>query len=168
VDKEVNSPGLTVWCGLSYRGLIGLFFFWRNSYWPCVPQYVLDIHFTYHSSAVWEWAILVSARWRTPHCHWDVRSYLNETLPAQCMGWRGSVEYSPCSPDLTPLDSCLWGSLKDLVCLRKPPTLEKLQEEIETLCAAIPLDTLATVAYALVCWIQKCWQANGGHFERLF
>jgi hypothetical protein len=27
VDKEVNSPGLTVWCGLSYRGLIGLFFF---------------------------------------------------------------------------------------------------------------------------------------------
>jgi len=27
VEKEVNLPGLKVWCGLSLRGLIGPFFF---------------------------------------------------------------------------------------------------------------------------------------------
>jgi hypothetical protein len=142
--------------------------FWRNSYWPCVPQHVWDIHFTCHSTRLWEWAILLSARCHTPHYHRDVRSYVNETLPGQWIWWRGSVEYPPCSPDLTRLNLCLWGSLKDVVYLRKQLTLETLQEEIETSCASIPVDTLATGAHALVCWIQKCLQANGGHFEHLF
>jgi hypothetical protein len=30
------------------------------------------------------------------------------------------------------------------------------------------VDTSATVAHALVRWIQKCPQANGGDFEHLF
>jgi hypothetical protein len=50
-------------------------------------------------------AILLSARWRTT----TVRSYLDETLPGQRIGRRGSVEYPPRSPDLTPLDFYLWG-----------------------------------------------------------
>ena len=30
VEKEVNLPGLNIWCGLSVRGLIGPFFFEGN------------------------------------------------------------------------------------------------------------------------------------------
>jgi hypothetical protein len=71
-----------------------------------------------------------------------------------------SAEYPPLSPHLTSLDFYLWGSLKDLVRRRKPPTLE-------TSSAAIPVDTLATLARALVRRAQKCLQANGGHFECL-
>jgi hypothetical protein len=44
VDKGVNLLGLTVWHGLSYKGLIGLFFF--EGAWPYVTQHSSDIHFT--------------------------------------------------------------------------------------------------------------------------
>jgi hypothetical protein len=42
--------------------------------------------------------------------------------------------------DLTPLDFYLWGTLKDVVYLRKPATLAVLQKEIESVhcrCAAL-------------------------------
>jgi hypothetical protein len=32
VDKTVNLPGLTVWCGVSYRGIVGLYFFTGAEY----------------------------------------------------------------------------------------------------------------------------------------
>jgi hypothetical protein len=83
-----------------------------------------------------------------PHYHRDIRSYLDETPSGQWIGQRASVECS--HANLTPLNYYLWGSLKNVVYHRKPPTLEKLQEEIETSCAAISVDTSATVAHALV------------------
>jgi hypothetical protein len=86
-----------------------------------------------------------------PYYHQDIRSYLNETLPGQWIGGRGSVKYHSCLPDLTPLDFYLWRSLKDVVYCKKPPTLQMLREEIEMSCAAILVDTLATAAHALVC-----------------
>jgi hypothetical protein len=68
-------------------------------------------------------------------------------------------------PDLTGIDFYLWGLLKDVVYRGNPPTLEELREEMETSCTAIPVDTLATVARALVRRIQKWLQINGEHYE---
>ncbi|PNF33829.1 hypothetical protein B7P43_G08609 [Cryptotermes secundus] len=50
-----------------------------------------------------------------PHYHRDVRAYLDDTLPGRWVGRRGAIEYQPRSPDLTPLDFCPWGTLKDEV-----------------------------------------------------
>jgi hypothetical protein len=36
-----------------------------------------------------------------PHYHRDVRCYLNETLPGQWIGRKGSGDYPPRAPDLT-------------------------------------------------------------------
>jgi len=47
---------------------------------------------------------------------------------------------------LTPLDLYIWGTLKDVVYRRKLAKLAVLQEEIETACAAIHVDTLDNVA----------------------
>jgi hypothetical protein len=44
-------------------------------------------------------------------------------VPGQWIGRRGAVEYPPRSPDLTPLDFYLWGTLKDMAYRRKPATL---------------------------------------------
>jgi hypothetical protein len=38
--------------------------------------------------------------------------------------------WPPCSPDLTPCDSYLWGSLKDKVCKSNPHILEELRSNI--------------------------------------
>jgi hypothetical protein len=71
-----------------------------------------------------------------------VRAYLDENLPGQWIGRRGAVEFPPRSPDLTPLDLHLWGTLKDVVYHRKLDTVAVLREEIETAYAAIHVDTL--------------------------
>jgi len=54
-----------------------------------------------------------------PHFHQDVRAYLDKNLPGQWIGRRGAVEFPPRSPDLTPLDFYLWGTLKDVVYRKK-------------------------------------------------
>ena len=68
---------------------------------------------------------------------------------------------------LTPLDLYIWGTLKDVVYRRKLAKLAVLQEEIETACAAIHVDTLDNVAQAVVRRNQKCLDADGNHFEHL-
>ena len=93
--------------------------------------------------------------------------YNRQNLPGQWIGRRGADEFPPCSPDLTPLDFCLWGTLKDVVYCRKPATLAVLWEEIEMACAAIHVDTLVSVAQAVVRRNQKCLDADGNHFEHL-
>jgi hypothetical protein len=65
-----------------------------------------------------------------PHYHRDIISYLDEILPGQWIGQRISVEYPPCSPDLTPFDFYLQGSVKDVVYCRKPLILEMLWEKM--------------------------------------
>jgi hypothetical protein len=69
--------------------------------------------------------------------------------------------------DWTPLNFYLWGTLKVAVYLRKPTTLAVLREEIETVCAAINMDTLVNVDQAVVRRNQKCLDADGNHFEHL-
>ncbi|KDR10798.1 hypothetical protein L798_14924 [Zootermopsis nevadensis] len=80
---------------------------------------------------------------------------------------RGPKKCIPRSPDLTPLNFYLWGTIKDVVYRRKPATAAALREEIEMSCAAIPADTLANVARAVVRRNQKCLDTNGDHFEHL-
>jgi hypothetical protein len=71
------------------------------------------------------------------------------------------------SPDLTPLDFYLWGSLKDDVYRRKPATLDDLRGNIAMSYAAITLDTLQNVVHEAVRRLWQCLDADGGHFEHL-
>jgi len=77
------------------------------------------------------------------------------------------VRVSPRSPDLTPLDFYLWGTLKDVVYCRKLATLAVLREEIEMARAVIHVDTLVNVAQVVVRCNQKCLDADGNHFQHL-
>jgi hypothetical protein len=100
------------WCGLSCRDFIGPFFFegtvtgpmYLNMLWASILP---AIHHHYGNLPVYFQQDGVP-----PHYHQNVRSYLDETLPGQWVGQRGSVEYPPHSPDLPPLDFicvCVWG-----------------------------------------------------------
>jgi hypothetical protein len=61
-----------------------------------------------------------------PHYHRDVRAYLDNISPDRQIGGRGSVEYPPRSPNLTPPDFSLWSDLKDAVYSTKPAPAKKL------------------------------------------
>jgi hypothetical protein len=48
-----------------------------------------------------------------PNFHCEVTVYISHTVPLW-FGW-GPIMWTPWSPDLTPLDFCLWGYMKDAV-----------------------------------------------------
>jgi hypothetical protein len=167
MEKEVNLPGLNIWCGLSLRGLTGPFLFEGT----VTGQVYLDVLHTSILPAIHTLfgndQFYFQQDGAPPHFHQDVRAFLDENLPGQWIGRRGAVEFPPRSPDLTPLDFYLWGTLKDVVYCRKLATLAVLWEEIETVCAAIHVDTLVNVAQVVVCRNQKCLDTGGNHFEHL-
>ena len=81
VSKEVNLPGVNLWCGLSSRGLIGPSFFegtvtgqvyldmLQTSIFPAIRELFGDERFYLQQDGA------------PPHYHQDVRVYLDDTLP---------------------------------------------------------------------------------------
>jgi hypothetical protein len=48
-----------------------------------------------------------------------VHDYLNVNFPGRWVGRGGPIAWPPRSPDLTPLDVFLWGSVKDQVAAKE-------------------------------------------------
>ncbi|UYV85071.1 hypothetical protein LAZ67_X004463 [Cordylochernes scorpioides] len=101
-----------------------------------------------------------------PHYHRDVRAYLNQNLSGQWIGRRGPIEFPARSPDLTPLDFFLWGTVKDVVYKRKPRNLDILWIEIQAVCREISLDVLIRCTESVVTRTQNCIDAAGHQFEQ--
>ena len=167
VDHHVNLPGITVWCGLSSRGLIGPFFFdatmtgpvylnlLQQSVMPSIREDFEQEEFYFQQDGA------------PPHYHRDVRFFLDRILPNRWIGRRGFVEYPPRSPDLTPLDFFLWGYLKDKVYAQKPATVVQLRATIERECTNIPRELFHDVCHSIASRCQQCLEQNGHQFENM-
>uniref|UniRef100_A0A2C9L5J0 Tc1-like transposase DDE domain-containing protein n=1 Tax=Biomphalaria glabrata TaxID=6526 RepID=A0A2C9L5J0_BIOGL len=94
-----------------------------------------------------------------PHYHRDVRAYLDHNVPGQWIGRRGPIEFPARSPDLTPLDFFLWGTVKDVVYKRKLRHLDTLWNEIQAVCAEISVDTLVRCTESVLTRTQQCIDA---------
>ncbi|UYV73871.1 hypothetical protein LAZ67_11001217 [Cordylochernes scorpioides] len=101
-----------------------------------------------------------------PHYHRDVRAYLDKNLSGQWIGRRGPIEFPARSPELTPLDFFLWGTVKDGVYKRKPRNLDILWNEIQAVCREISLDVLIRCTESVVTRTQNCIDAAGHQFEQ--
>ena len=109
VGKAVNLPGVNVWCGLSARSLIGPFFFEGTvsgeAYLEMLRSSILPaVRVLYENSE-----LFCQQDGAPPHYHRDVRAFLDENLQGHWIGRRGTFEFPPCSPDLTPLDFTFGG-----------------------------------------------------------
>jgi hypothetical protein len=112
------------------------------------------------------WALLAvhcSNEGAPPHYHRIVRAYLDDTLPDRWIGRRGAIECPPRSPDFTPLDLYLWGTLKDEVYRQKPAT----RETIEAWRAAMTPDTLTAVVRRPSTLFSHCWSSLRAHNDTL-
>jgi len=63
--------------------------------------------------------------------------HLNLTFPERWIGHSGHVQWPPRSPDLTPLDFCLWGWMKSEVYKEKVNTRDELVTRIMNSAALI-------------------------------
>ena len=122
IEKNVNLPGLTVWCGISSVEIISPYFFdgcvTGKSYLkvlqhfliPCLAHYDNDIMFQQDSAP--------------PHFASVFRDFLDKKFPGRWIGRRGPIEWPARLPNLT------WGVLKDKVYSRNPITLDQLRSLI--------------------------------------
>lgn len=104
-----------------------------------------------------------------PHFAITVRQYLNQHFPDRWLGRGGPVAWPPRSPDLNPLDFCIWGYVKCLVYKQSFNSLEELRQKIidafneikgkQSLCL--------NIRRSLERRYQSCIEMNGGHFEQL-
>ena len=88
-------------------------------------------------------------------------------FPGRWTGRRGSVDWPPRSPDLTPLDFFLWGVLKDRVYAEKPKTIRTLKRTIRDHIRIINNDKelLEKVCRSVKVRFEKCIELKGTHIE---
>ncbi|UYV67491.1 hypothetical protein LAZ67_5000890 [Cordylochernes scorpioides] len=95
-----------------------------------------------------------------------LESVLDKNLSGQWIGRRGPIEFPARSPDLTPLDFFLWGTVKDGVYKCKPRNLDILWNEIQAVCREISLDVLIRCTESVVTRTQNCIDAAGHQIEQ--
>lgn len=102
-----------------------------------------------------------------PHYGVNVRRFLDETFNARWIGRRGTIEWAPRSPDLTPLDFFLWGYLKARVYKTKPQNLDELRTRITNEAALIPREMIRNAVQSFYNRIGYCQEVDGMQFEHL-
>jgi hypothetical protein len=75
--------------------------------------------------------------------------------------------WPPSSPDLTPCDFYLWGSLEDKVYKRNPHTLEELRNNIRREAATISGEELQRVNNNAFRRYMECIRSGGQYFQHL-
>lgn len=123
---------VNVWCGLLYNRLIGPFIlpgrlnaeFYLHFLQEELPQLLEDVplHLRRHLYFQHDGA--------PPHFSRAVSTHLNQQFPGQWIGRGGPHSWPPRSPDLSPLDYCLWGWMKDNVYKKKVNSREELVARI--------------------------------------
>lgn len=95
-----------------------------------------------------------------------VRNLLNTYFPGKWIGRRGTIEWPPRSPDLTPLDFFYWGYLKSKVYETKPNNIEELKQRIVTLSESITPELLQKVSDEVYLRLALCQEKGGYQFEQ--
>lgn len=103
-----------------------------------------------------------------PHFAIVVRNFLNATYNNKWIGRGGPVPWPPRSPDLNPLDFCIWGYLKSLVYSRPTNNVDDLQQRIENECQTVAQNPgiFERIRASFKRRCEACVQMAGGHVEQ--
>jgi hypothetical protein len=95
--------------------------------------------------------------------------HLNDIFTNWWIGGGSTINWPPRSPDLTPLDFCLWGWMKSEVYRRKVDTWDELLDRIMDAIARIKerQDELRRATHHVLTRVAKCIDVDGGIFENL-
>ncbi len=168
IEQELNVPRVVVWGGIWSNGVVGPYFFEGNvtseSYLQMLKNNIipeLEEHSNFQTM-IWQ------QDGAPAHYGQVVRNYLDDTF-SQWIGRRGTIEWPPRSPDLTPCDFSLWGIIKDRVYAQKPRDLNHLKmlikEEFRSLNDKIEL--CQKICHSVANRSQMCISSEGKQFEHL-
>ena len=168
IEQELNVPRVIVWGGIWSNGVIGPYFFEGNvtseKYLQMLKNNIipeLEEHSNFQTM-IWQ------QDGAPAHYGQVVRNYLDDTF-LQWIGRRGTLEWPPRSPYLTPCDFSLWGIIKDRVYAQKPRAFNHLKilikEEFTSLNDNIELRQ--TICRSVANRSQMCISSEGKQFEHL-
>ena len=101
------------------------------------------------------------------HCTIQNMAYLDNQFGERVISRKAirGREWPARSPDLSPLDFCLWGYLKSKVYTPRPANLNMLEGNIRREVGALDPDMIRRAILDMKVRAQCCILANGGHFE---
>lgn len=103
------------------------------------------------------------------HYQLAVRSHLTVTFHHRWIGWGEPRACPPRSPDLNPLDFCIWGYLKEHAYAQRVDTVDALRHRVEN--AFENMRENAGLCERLRASLRRrseaCCRVHGGHFEHL-
>jgi hypothetical protein len=101
-----------------------------------------------------------------PHYLEELREYPNTRFPGRGIGREAPIAWPPRSPDLTPLDSFLWGFVRDRVFVPPLPTnVAKLRTRITSAVAEVVPEMLRSVWQDIDYRRDVCRITNESHIE---
>jgi transposase len=168
--RTQNPQKLNVWAGLFGRQIVGPFFIEGN----LTSEKYLDMLQNVIVPEIQNLAapnfgnIWYQQDGAPPHYGHAVREYLDRTFPNKWIGRRGSIEWPPRSPDLSPLDYFFWGHLKNVIYKTKPESLADLRNRIHQEAARITADMIQNSIQKFYFQLAHCQAAQGKQFEHLF
>ena len=117
-EKEHDSPKLVVWCAIFAKGIIGPYFFHDDARrtTTVTGENYLEMLQKFFLPELRNNASVENCYFQQDgapaHYARKVRDYLNQLFPDRWIGHRGPLEWATRSPDLTPCNFFLWGSLR--------------------------------------------------------
>jgi hypothetical protein len=167
--KRQYSQKVNVWCALLNTKIIGPFFFFNT----LNAERFLNFLNTEFMDAIEELPLIdrrelyIQLDGASVHNARIVRTWLDDNFPLRWIGRNSSlIEWPPRSPDITPLDFFLWGSIKNVVYKTRPQNIEQLCDRIRQACREISAEVLRRVVVNNRRRIEKCVRLQGDLVER--
>jgi len=164
--KHSGRKSVHVWAGILNNRVIGPIFFDGsmngNRYLELINEIVPDLR-NNNNEVIWQ------QDGAPAHNIVAVTQYLNERFDFW-IGRFGPFRWPPNSPDLTVLDTFLWGFLKDKLNDERQLTVNRIREKITTEIEILNGRNQGIILAAIEKQkriYRKCIQENGGHVEHL-
>ena len=166
-ENPVNSPGINVFGAFWNEDLIGPVFIdgplTSENYLELLNTTIFPYIVSLHSSQMIAKELFFQHDGDPLHFGTQVRESLNENMPDRWIGRRGTIDWPPRSPDLTPIDYFLWIYMKNKVYKRKFRKMEELKsrikEEFDALKSNKPM--LKRIASSINTRVSECIKQNG-------
>lgn len=164
VSTFQNKNSVMVWTGICQNGKLPLKFVDKG----------VKIDQEYYKNEILETTLLHNIGSLYPDGQWTFQQdsapahkakKVQEWLRANCPNFISSEEWPACSPDLNPLDYCIWGTLEARVNATPHRSIESLKTKLVKEWEDLPMEL---VSAAIGCWRKRLAlviQHKGGRFE---
>lgn len=168
VDRQ-NHWRVNVWAGVLNDRVIGPWFFEGNMdrvryeelLTNILPELLEDVPLAIRLRMWWQ------QDGHPAHTARSVRDILNQRFPNRVLALHGTIPWPARSPDLTPLDFFVWGTIKNIVYRTEPTTEDDMRERIRGAFATITPGMLRRTRSNFTRRVELCVDREGAHIEHL-